>query len=52
MEIIAFSGFFYFILVIFTASLSGSDNFVHFDSFDGNCLFANILCNIPILRIS
>ncbi len=36
MEIIAFSGFFY--LEIFTASSSGSDDFVLFNSLDGNKL--------------
>ncbi len=34
-------------LVIFSASLSGSDDFILFDSFDGNnALFANVLCDI------
>ncbi len=40
------------LLVIFSASLPGSDDFVLFDSLDGNgALFANVLCNIPVLRI-
>ncbi len=40
-------------LVIFSASLSGSDEFVLFDSLDGNgALFTNVLCDIPVLRIS
>ncbi len=40
-------------LVIFSASLSESDDFVLFDSLDGNAaLFTNILCNIPILHTS
>ncbi len=40
-------------LVIFCASLSGSDDFVLVDSLDGNgALFANVLCDIPVLRIS
>ncbi len=39
--------------MIFSGSLSGSDNFVLVDSLDGNgALFANVLCNIPVLRIS
>ncbi len=42
-----------FFFEIFSASLSGSDDFVLFDSLDGNgALFANVLCNIPVLRIS
>ncbi len=40
-------------LVIFSASLSGSDDFVLFDSLDGNgALFANVLYDIPVLCIS
>ncbi len=40
-------------LVIFSASLSGSDDFVLFDSLDGNgALFAYVLCDIPVLCIS
>ncbi len=34
-------------LVIFNASLSGSDDFVLFDSLHGNCIHK---CDIPILR--
>ncbi len=34
-------------------SLPGSDDFVLFDSLDGNgALFAYVLCDIPVLRIS
>ncbi len=40
-------------LVIFSASLPGSDDFVLFDSLDGNsAVFAYVLCDITILRIS
>jgi len=36
-----------FFLVIFSASLSGSDDFAFFDLLDGNsALFANVLCDI------
>ncbi len=39
-------------LVIFSASLSESDDFVLFDSLDENgALFANVLCDIPVLCI-
>ncbi len=38
-------------LVVFSASLSGRDDFDLFDSLDENSvLFANALCDIPILR--
>ncbi len=40
-------------LVIFSASLTGSDDFVLSDSLDGNgALFAYVLCDIPVLRTS
>ncbi len=40
-------------LVIFSASLSGSNAFVLMDSLDGNgALFANVLCDIPVLHIN
>ncbi len=41
-------------LVIFSATVfQGSDDFVLFDSLDGNgALFANVLCDIPVLHIS
>ncbi len=40
-------------LVIFTASLPGSDDLVFFDLSDGNgALFANVLCDITVLCIS
>ncbi len=38
-------------LVIFSASLSGSDYFVFFDTLDGNGALSHVLCNIPVLRI-
>ncbi len=39
-------------LVLFSASLPGSDHFVLFD-LDGNgALFENVLCDIPFLRIN
>ncbi len=42
-----------FLCDIYSASLSGSDDFVLSDSLDGNgALFANVLCKIPVLRIS
>ncbi len=47
MQINKFGGFSY--LVIFNASLSGSDDFVLFESSDGNAaLFANVLCDFLI----
>ncbi len=37
--------------MIFSASSPGSDDFVLFDSLDGNgALFTNVLCDIPVLR--
>ncbi len=38
------------LLYIFSASLSGSDDFVLFDSLNGNscALFAIVLCDIPV----
>ncbi len=40
-------------LLIFSVSLSGSDDFVLFDLLDGNgALFANVLCDIAILHTS
>ncbi len=39
-------------VVLFSASLPGSDHFVLFD-LDGNgALFENVLCDIPVLRIN
>ncbi len=39
--------------MIFSDSLSESNDFVLFDLLDGNgALFANVSCNIPILRIA
>ncbi len=39
--------------VIFSASLSGRDDFVLFESSDGNgAFFANVLGDIPVLHIS
>ncbi len=38
---------------VYSASVSVSDDFVLFDSLDWNgALFANVLCEIPVLRIS
>ncbi len=37
--------------MIFSASLSGSDYFVFFDTLDGNGALSHVLCNIPVLRI-
>ncbi len=42
-----------FLSYIYRASLSISDDVVIFDSLDGNgALFANVLCEIPVLHIS
>ncbi len=50
---IIFSGFSCFLIVVFIVSLSISNDFVLFDAMDGNsALFANVLCDIPVLRIS
>ncbi len=50
MKIIIFSGFSYILSSIYCHSLSESDEFVLFDSLDGNgALFAYVLCDIPVL---
>ncbi len=47
------AGLLLFLVVIFSASLSENYDFVPFDSLDGSgALFANVLCDIPVLRIS
>ncbi len=46
MKIIIFNGFSYF----YRASLSGSDDFVLFDSLDVNVAYSHVLCYIPILH--
>ncbi len=51
MKMIIFSGIVF--LVIFSASLPGGDDFILFDSSDGNSvLFANVLCDIQVLCTS
>ncbi len=53
MKMILFGGFSYILSDIWCHSLTGSDDFVLFDSLDGNGgLFIYFLCTIPVLHIS